>query len=247
MPDAWLRTALWRRLARRFAAAVPGQCALCHAWPAQPLCQACCARFAAERPRCRTCACALPQGVAQCGACLRQPPPLDACIAAVDYGYPWADIVTQLKFRGQLGWAAPLARLMQAAPGAAALLAQADVLLPVPLSRERLRQRGYNQAWQLARHLERGPAARLRADVLLRLHDTPAQSGLTRAERLRNLRGAFVPDPLAAPALAGRRIVLIDDVMTTGATLHAAALALRAAGAARVDALVLARTPDRND
>lgn len=240
--------ALWHRLVSqlgRLGTLVPGQCALCHAWPAQPLCAACLASLATARRRCPTCARVLADTLAHCGACLTRPPPLDGCIAAVDYGWPWAGIVGRFKFRAQPGWAGTLAGLMRAAPGASDAIGQADWVLPIPLSRQRLRQRGYNQVLQLARHL--GAETRLRADLLLRLQDTAAQSGLARAQRLRNLRGAFALEPLAAQAVAGRRVLLVDDVMTTGATLHAAALVLRAAGAAHIAALVLARTPARND
>ena len=237
--------AAFAALPRRLAAWVPSQCALCHAWPAQRLCAACRAQFAPQRPRCATCACEVPQGVARCGACLREPPPLQACCAAVDYAYPWAGVIAQFKFQDDPGWAGPLAALMRAAPGARQALAQADWVLPVPLARERLRERGYHQALLLARGL--GAGARVRHDLLLRLHGTPAQSGLARAQRLRNLRGAFALEPLAAHQVAGRRVLLVDDVMTTGATLHTAAQVLLAAGAAQVGALVLARTPPRND
>ena len=179
-------------------------------------------------------------GVLQCGDCLLHPPPLDACLAAVSYGFPWAHALAQFKFHADPGWAATFAGFMHEAPGAAAAVAQADLVLPVPLSRERLRQRGYNQALLLARHL---CGAHVHAHLLLRTRDAEAQSHLTRADRLRNLRGAFVLDPLQAPQVAGRRMLLVDDVMTTGATLHAAAAPLREAGAAHVSALVLARTP----
>lgn len=232
-------------LARRTLALVPSQCELCRAWPAQRLCAACRLQFAAPAARCDACASRVAPPLRRCGACLRDAPPLDGCVAAVDYGYPWAGVVAQFKFQADPGWAAALAALMQAAPGAQALLDAADLVLPIPLAPGRLRERGYNQALLLARAL--APGVRLRADLLLRLHDTAAQSGLARAGRLRNLRGAFALQPLAAGTVQGRRVLLVDDVMTTGATLHAAALVLRAAGAAHVDALVLARTPARND
>lgn len=230
---------IWRPW-RELLAGVPSQCAVCHAWPARRVCDSCVARFAAPGPRCATCAVPVPAGVAQCGACVRHPPPVDACLAAVDYGYPWAQVLAAFKFQGDPGWAAALADLLRQAPGVAPALAAADLLVPVPLSRERLRERGFNQTLMLARCLAPGLT---RATLLLRTRDTPSQSSLPRERRLRNLRGAFALEPLQAPAVAGRRVLLLDDVMTTGATLHAAARVLRAAGAAHITALALARTP----
>ncbi|HSB99637.1 MAG TPA: phosphoribosyltransferase family protein, partial [Burkholderiaceae bacterium] len=141
--------------------------------------------------------------------------------------------------------AAALSRLVERA--ARPVLRDAEhrpqLLLPVPLSHERLRERGYNQAWELARRL----AQRLQIDaaptVLQRGRDTAHQVGMTRRERERNLRDAFWVEPQGRPALQGRRVALVDDVLTTGATAHAAALALRRAGAAAVDVWVVARTP----
>ena len=230
----------WHAGFARLAAGLPSQCAVCHAWPARRICDDCRARFAPAQPRCATCARLVPEGVARCGDCTTHPPPLDACCAALDYGYPWASTLAQFKFQADPGWAGTLAQFMRQAPGADALLAQADWVLPVPLSPERLRTRGYNQALLLARALA---PQRVHARLLLRTRDAQAQSHLTRAQRLRNLRGAFVLEPLLAPQVAGRRVVLVDDVMTTGATLHATAAPLREAGAIHVAALVLARTP----
>lgn len=242
MPDT-RPAGIWRQgldALASFTQRLPSQCAVCHAWPTERLCSACRAQFAPKRPRCATCACAVPEGVAQCGQCLLHPPPLDACMAAVDYGYPWAHLLAQFKFHADPGWAGALARLMREAPGARAALAQADWVLPVPLAPGRLRERGYNQALLLARQLAAGC---VHTHLLLRTREAEAQSHLTRAERLRNLRGAFMLEPLRAQQVAGRRVLLVDDVMTTGATLHAASAPLREAGAAHVAALVLARTP----
>ena len=231
-------TGISRRL-HIWANQVPSQCAFCHTWPSQRICNACVARFAQPATRCQRCALRVPAGVEVCGACIQTPPSFDACIAAVDYAYPWADALAQFKFRGDPGWAKALATLMRSTPWMEPALEAADRVLPVPLSTERLRERGFNQSALLARHLA-GPKTDLH--TLLRLHATEAQSSLPRAQRLRNLRGAFAVEPIRAAALRGQRVVLIDDVMTTGATLQAATLALREAGVAHVTAAVLART-----
>lgn len=177
---------------------LPSQCAVCRAWPSQPVCDACVARFAPPTPRCTTCALPVPAGVARCGDCVRHPPPLDACLAACTYAWPWPGTIGEFKFQGQAGWAAPFATLMRSMPWAEPAVEQADLVLPMPLSTARLRQRGFNQAFELARRLA---PAKTDATLLLRTRDTPAQSGLGRAERLRNLRGAFAVEPLRAAAV----------------------------------------------
>ncbi len=223
---------------------IPSVCNVCHAWPSQPVCEACVTRFAQLRPRCERCALPAPQGVVLCGDCLVNPPPLDACFAAVAYRYPWSDLVVRFKFRDHPSQAKPLAQLMRSMPFIEPALEQAQVIVPMPLYPQRLRERGYNQAWELARWL--APSApnrqKLKSNLLLRITDTPAQAGLNREERLSNLRHAFAVDPLRANQLQGQRVVLVDDVMTSGASLHAAALALRAAGASYITGLVFART-----
>jgi ComF family protein len=220
-------------------AAPPSRCAVCGAWPARPLCAGCLVRFGAPRNRCQRCALPLPQGVSLCGGCLREPPPLDRCFAAVDYAFPWSGLVGRFKFQGEPGWAATLARRMAGIPGFAEELAQVDLVLPMPLARGRLAERGFNQAWLLARRLAGAKADPL---LLLRLRETASQTSLDRADRRRNVEGAFGLEPLRADAVRGRRVLLVDDVMTSGASLHAAAGVLRQAGAARVGAVVLART-----
>lgn len=228
-----------RRLIDGLAAALPGQCAVCRAWPAQPVCEACVGRFAQPQPRCRRCALPVTAGVAECGRCLGAPPPLDACHAAVSYEFPWSELIVQYKFNGQAGWARSFATLMRSAPWVEPALEEADLVLPMPLSRRRLAERGFNQALLLARALD---GEKTEAGLLLRVRHTAAQTALDRKDRLANVKGAFVVDPLSAPKVRGRRVVLIDDVMTSGASLFTAAEALRQAGAERITALVLART-----
>ena len=182
-----------------------------------------------------------------CITCEKQPPPVDATHVAVSYAFPWSGLIAQYKFSSQTGWARQFAALLLQHAGIAACLAGLtanDVILPLPLSRQRLQTRGFNQSWLLAQqlHEQSRTLARLDAGVLMRIRDTAAQSGLALDNRLGNVRGAFAVDPLQAPRLAGRRVVLVDDVMTSGASLYAAALALRQANAAHISAVVLART-----
>ena len=232
----------WRGRASLFSfllERVPSQCAVCRAWPSRPVCDACVTRFAPPAARCLGCALPVPHEVARCGECLAHPPPLDACLAACAYVWPWPDCIAQFKFQGRAGWAGPLATLLRSVPWVEPALEQADLVLPMPLAAGRLRERGFNQAHELARRLA---PQKTDARLLLRTRETPAQSGLARAERLRNLQGAFALEPLRAQAVRGRRIVLVDDVMTSGASLFSAAQVLRTGGAAHITALVLART-----
>jgi ComF family protein len=228
----WLRPSPWGH-------ALPSRCAICQSWPHAPLCEACISRFAQPQHRCISCALPVPGSIQRCGTCLRSPPPLDVCLTATAYEWPWVDLIARYKFQEQAGWDRPLATLMLSTPGAEDALDGADWVLPIPLSARRLAERGYNQSWLLARQLSPQKAD---AQLLLRTRDTPSQRTLPRAERLANLVGAFAVEPLRAAQLRGKNVVLIDDVMTSGASLHTAARVLRQAGADKVSALVLART-----
>ena len=228
-----------RQLFQVFSRRLPSRCAVCHAWPTQPVCSACVTAFAQPQLRCPTCAITVSAGMQQCGSCILTPPPLDACLAALPYAYPWADLIARFKFRQDPGWATSFALLLRATPWVEPALESADWLLPMPLSTQRLRQRGYNQAHELACALD---AAKVGHGLLLRIRDTPPQRSLSRSERMHNVKNAYAVDPLRSGELKGKRVVLLDDVMTTGASLYAAALALREAGAAHITGLVLART-----
>ncbi|MBX3634389.1 MAG: ComF family protein [Rubrivivax sp.] len=227
-------------------------CEVCRRWEGVALCADCLDRFAAPRPRCARCGLALGVAAPACGHCLREAPPFAATVCAFDYAFPWDRLIAEFKFNARPELARPLAqRLLQALNEAGAVegaglagAARPDVLLPVPLAPARLAERGYNQAWELARELARALALPADATLLQRPADGAHQAQLTRDERRRNLRGAFLVDPLRRGELAGRHVALVDDVMTTGATLREAAVALLRAGAASVSAWVLARTPD---
>ena len=219
---------------------------LCGNWDNAGLCRRCQVRFVATRPAlCPRCALPNANG-ATCGLCLREPPPYRRCVAGVLYGFPWDRLIKRFKFNDQPELATLLAEVLADALSGALAPADAppvDCVLPVPLSASRLAERGYNQAWELARRvaaLRQLPAA---PSLLLRLRDTPHQVGLSRSERARNLHEAMWVDTAASAKLAGRHLALVDDVLTTGGTAVAATRALLAAGAASVDIWVLARTP----
>ena len=223
----------------RLISRLPSQCQVCHSWPANTVCDDCVSQFAQPQARCQTCALPVPQGMPHCGACLKQAPPLDKCLAAVAYAYPWSSLMADFKFRDQTGLTQVFASLLKATPWVEPALDGADLVLAMPLSSAKLMQRGYNQALLLARALT---PAKVQTDILLRIQDTPAQHTLKRAQRLSALDHAFAVDPLRTSAVQGARVVLVDDVMTTGASLYAAARVLRAAGASHITGLVFART-----
>lgn len=226
----------------RLAARVGGACLVCRSGCRGGFCDDCLARFARPVLRCEGCALAVPAGQPRCGACLLAPPLQSRSLAALDYAFPWDGLVQRFKYREAPELAAPLTgRLLEAVQHAGSR--GAELLVPVPVSGAKLRERGYNQAWELARRL--GPLLGVPAEarLLQRLIDGPAQQGGSRAQRRRQVRDAFAVAPAAAARLAGRHVALVDDVMTTGATAEAATAALLRGGAASVQVWVLARTP----
>ena len=235
-------------LARAWGQFLPRSCLLCEsACGADPLC-APCARFlpGSRRARCRVCA--RPWQVSRrCATCREAVPAFDATLAAADYIAPLDRALTAFKFSGRIGLGSGLGMLAADRWQADSLpeLQRLDALVPIPLSTARLAERGFNQAHLIAaamlarlrsRRLE--PLPPLRPALLARHRDTRPQSLLQSDARRANLDHGFV----AERALEGMHVGVVDDVMTTGATLQAAALALKAAGARRVVNLVVART-----
>jgi len=207
------------------------------------LCSACEAELPWLGAHCLICALPLSVHGLVCGACLQRPPTFNRVEAAWRYTFPLDALITRFKHQAQ--W--PLGRLLgellshHLQHAFSEGLAKPDVLLAVPLSSRRLRQRGFNQAQMLARWLGHSLQLPVTEHLLQRTQDTPAQQKLSAAERKRNLRQAF---QLSNPqAVAGRHVALVDDVLTTGATAEAIARVLKKAGAARVDVYCLARTP----
>ena len=244
--------ALVRRLIAR---ALPRHCLLCGlpcgTMPHGPICPACDAAYWNEpRLRCTVCALPLPlpglrarrSGPARfrCAACARTPPPFDATLALADYRPPLERLALGLKFHSQLAVAREFGeRLARLAADHPACMPAPDILAPMPLAHERLVARGFNQAWEIARPLARTLGVTAEATLLRRVGDTRPQSRLDREARRRNVARAF----RVTRRVRGLHVGLVDDVMTSGATLEAAAYALKAAGARRVTNFVALRTP----
>ncbi len=180
--------------------------------------------------------------VSHCGEYLRHPPPFEHAVAAVEYESPWSDLVRRFKFDAALDLADAIAQRKLDAIGRSAA-PRPDLVLPVPLAYERLRERGYNQAWELARRIAPALGCESNTRLLLRTKHTAHQLSLPPAERAANVRGAFAIEPRRQQMLRGRRVAVVDDVMTTSATLAEVARTLLQGGAASVQVWVLARTP----
>ena len=219
---------------RLVRSALPQCCLLCggDSHPAL-LCAACDADLP-RLPRTLCGRCALPIVRAQvCGACLDRPPHFDGVSAVFAYRFPLDALIQALKYGGNLAVAGVLGQTLAQAVAAE----RVDAIVPMPLSVQRLRERGFNQAHEIARSVARATGIPVAADACRRVIDTAAQAMLPWKERARNVRGAFVCDA----DLSGRSVAVVDDVMTTGATLDELAKNLKRAGAAEVRGWVVAR------
>lgn len=224
----------WLRL-RRFV--LPLRCLLCGAAGADgiDLCASCAAELPRNRSCCARCALPLAAPAALCGECQRHPPPWDAAWAPFRYGWPLDRLESRYKFSADLAAGRVLSQLWQREPCPIRL---PQLLLAVPLHRSRLRRRGYNQALELAKPLARALGLPLYAQALRRVRATEAQSELDAPGRRRNVRHAFAVAP--GIRLPGH-VAVIDDVMTTGATLAECVRVLKRSGVRRVDVWALAR------
>jgi ComF family protein len=223
---------------------LPPRCVLCGRAGQRPALDLC-ADCAADLPRvprpCPRCGLPVPPesvaAGADCAQCRPAALPYASCVAPWLYEFPLSHLVQALKYEGALANARVLGTLLadevvRVHPGAEA------ILVPVPLHHRRLQQRGFNQSHEIARIVARRLHWPLAARALRRTRDTTSQVGLSRTQREQNLHGAFAVEPAL---IKGRRVILLDDVLTTGSTAHAAASALQAAGATRVDLVAVAR------
>jgi len=219
------------------AVALPQRCALCACACGEAcLCDACLDAIATRPQACPRCALPSPAGVA-CGRCLVHPPAWDAAVAAGLYAFPLDRLVQRLKYGADLPLASALGGQLADAVAGAGAPSRVDAIVPMPLAAARQRQRGYNQAREIARAVARATGLPLEGGLERSRHAVP-QAALPWRERVRNVRGAFA----TSRSFTGRRIALVDDVMTSGATAAAAAAAIRRGGAARVEVWVVART-----
>lgn len=215
---------------------LPGACILCgDRANAFPLCTACHADLPRlTAPACPSCALPAAEGNL-CGHCLKSPPTFTSTRALFNYQFPVDALIHALKYRHQLHIAAFLGRELAAGIDHDFL---PDLIIPMPLHPRRLKDRGFNQAQEIARAVSNKTGIPLQTAGIDRVKDSPPQVGMSRKERTRNMKGAF----RATIALQAKRIVIIDDVMTTGASCHELSLALLEQGAQEVQVWVIART-----
>lgn len=219
--------------------ALAQDCTLCVAASGTALlCATCEATLPWLRQGCVRCALPLAGARLACGRCLaKRRASIDTAVAVFEYRFPVDRLVQRFKIAGDLAIGRYLG---EALARRVAALERPHVIAVPPLSRARLRERGFHQALELARVVRRATAVRLDAGLIVRLRETPPQHGLDRRQRLANLRGAFS----CARSVEGLHVAVIDDVITTGATVQTLGRVLRDAGAARVSAWAVARTPD---
>jgi len=183
--------------------------------------------------------CALPNlSGTLCGICLQHTPAFDRTLSVFRYAYPLDRLLHQFKYHQQLAWGALLANALLKQLPDLPVTERPDVLIAMPMHVNRIKQRGFNHALELAKTLHQAWHIPLEIEGCMRVIDTPMQAGMDMKTRTRNLRGAFK----SQPSWQGKHVMVVDDVMTTGASMHAVAKVLKQAGAAKVTALVLART-----
>lgn len=241
-----LRHTLLRILQNSGLSALPSPCALCGIEGASAICDACYSQFTqSTSARCHCCAIELEQhqGSQRCGACLKSPPQFERTVVATTYAAPNDQLLIALKFLHQLALAPVLASALRDAALREIELPMPELICPVPLSLQRLSERGFNQSLEIAKPFAAQLGVKLMPRLLMRTRHTLAQSSLHPDQRHKNIRRAFAVDSSAMDAVKDRHIGVVDDVMTTGTTLDEIAGTLKRFGAKRITNFVVARTP----
>ncbi len=218
------------------------QCLLCGAThqDCSGFCPACQADLPWLQHGCQHCGAPLPFPDARlCANCMQQPPHFDRCQGLFHYAFPVQEVLAEFKFRGKIWYAPALGELMVRHLQARTERNRLDLIVPTPLHPERLQERGFNQALELAKRVSRGCRIELDHRILEKVRPTAPQSSLSARERTTNLRRSYV----ARGRLDGARVLLVDDIVTTGHTANELSRVLKQAGAASVDVLCIARTP----
>jgi ComF family protein len=230
-----------RRLAGAAARCLwPPRCALCGQYGQEnlDLCDGCEGDLPLNDNACEHCAEPLPaghSGLALCGRCLQRPPVFDACVAPFRYAFPIDRMVQGLKYRRELPYGRILGQLL--ARHLSRRETRPELVVPVPLGLARYRERGFNQARELALPVCKTLRLTLNSHLVMRCRETPEQASLDRNERLKNTQRAFA---LTAP-LTARHVAIVDDVVTTGSTANEISKVLRAAGAEWIEVWAVAR------
>ncbi len=220
----------------------PATCVLCLSRTdrVRDLCRPCERELVINAVRCRLCSQPLFRTSASepiCGSCLRVPTLIDSSFVPFRYEYPLDRLVQRLKYGKELSVARVLGEVFAERHLALDKPLLPDAIIPVPLGRRRYRERGFNQAHELARCIAHGRGVALRSDLVERVRETKEQAALPKGQRKRNVRGAF----RARGSLDGANVAIFDDVVTTGSTVHELARILGRAGAARIEVWAIAR------
>lgn len=237
----WLPTHFQATGVSRF---IPSHCAVCGAWPSHGVCGHCYGLYQKEILRCQRCAIELPAGnrLQICGHCLATPFTFDRTMTAVPYTEPWSKMLQQFKFYQHSEKARVMARLLCDKIRRSGV-PMPDFLIPVPNARNRMQERGYNQAWELSKALARLTKVKTLPYALVRAKEESSQTQRKRKERFKALKNAFTLDANYMRLVKDQHIALVDDVMTTGATLESAAKTLKQAAPGQISVWVFARTP----
>jgi len=237
-----------RKLLGYLSDTIPAPCVLCHAHSQNGLCPGCCEfYFSRQINRCHQCGnpLASPQTHLPCGTCQKHPPHFDAAIVVTDYAPPVDQLVQAFKFKAHLALAPLFANLLYQVISTPcyAGFPRPDFLTAVPLGTARLSERGFNQALEIAKPLSRHLNIPLKPSLAIKINETGMQSTTPLKMRKKNIRKAFMVSEKDKAFIQGKHIGIIDDVLTTGATLDELANTFKRAGATRVTGFIFARTP----